>query len=99
MTYNNNSRAPLKETEAIDIVSLDQDINIDFEECCLHHENIILEVYQRPDKSYLQEPSVLPRQVGRGKLVQKALSKQADLDKVLKQYRGKFSRKHRYLLL
>ena len=42
---------------------------------------LISEIYQRPDKSYVQEPLELRSQVGIGKLVQKFLPKQADIDK------------------
>ena len=36
---------------------LDPDINTDFKENCPYQEGIISESYQRPDKSYLQEPA------------------------------------------
>ena len=42
------------------------------------------EIYQRPDKFYFQEPPELQSQVNTGKLVQKFLPKQADIDKILK---------------
>ena len=45
---------------------------------------MISEVYQRPDKSYFQEPPELQSQLGTGKLVQTLLPKQADIDKILK---------------
>ena len=41
-------------------------------------------MYQRPDKSYFQEPPELQGLVSTGKLVQKFLPKQADIDKILK---------------
>ena len=42
------------------------------------------EIYQRPDKSYFQEPPELQSQVDTGKLVQMFLLKQAVIDKMLK---------------
>ena len=45
---------------------------------------MISEVYQRPDKSYFHEPLELQDLVKTGKLVQKFLPKQADIDKILK---------------
>ena len=45
---------------------------------------MISEIYQRPDKLYFQEAPDLQNQVDTGKLVQKVLLKQADIDKILK---------------
>ena len=59
-------------------------IDIEFEENSPHQEGIILEFYQRPDKSYLQQPKDLENLVNTGNLVQKFLPKQADIDKILK---------------
>ena len=42
------------------------------------------ETYQRPDKSFFQEPHELEGLVNTDKLVQKFLHKQADIDKILK---------------
>ena len=42
-----------------------------------------METYQRPDKSFFQEPQELEGLVNTGKLVQKFLPKQADIDKIL----------------
>ena len=88
-------RLPLKPTETatqiiprktsdLDSDSLEQDINIDFEENSPHQEGVISKIYQRPDKSYFQEPPELQHQVDKGKLVQKFLPKQTDIDKILK---------------
>ena len=41
-------------------------------------------MYQRPDRSYFQEPPELESLVSTGKLVQKFLPKQAEIDKILK---------------
>ena len=49
-----------------------------------YQEGAISEIYQRPDMSYFQEPPELQGLVRSGKLVQKFLSKQADIYKILK---------------
>ena len=59
-------------------------IDLKFEENLLYHEGIISETYQRPDKSYFQEPRELENLVNIGRLVQNFLLKQADIDKILK---------------
>ena len=60
-------------------------IDIEFEENSPHQEGIILEVYQRPNKSYFQEPKDLESLViNTCNLVKTFLLKQADIDKILK---------------
>ena len=59
-------------------------IDVDFEENSPHQEGIISELYQRPDKTYFQEPKDLESLVNTRNLVQKFLPKQADIDKILK---------------
>ena len=59
-------------------------IDLEFEENSPYQEGIISETYQRPDKSYFQEPRELESLVNTGRLVQKFLQKQADIDKILK---------------
>ena len=44
-------------------------IDIEFEENSLYQEGIISEVYQRPDKSYIQEPKELESLVNASRLV------------------------------
>ena len=53
-----------------DLLDLDTDRNIDFEENSSSQEGIILEMYKRPDKSYIQEPMQLKDLVDTTKLVQ-----------------------------
>ena len=48
-----------------------------------HQEGVIQKVYHRPAKSYFQELPELQSRVDTGKLVQKVLHKQADLDKCM----------------
>ena len=68
----------------LNIDTLEQDINMDFEENSPYQEGVISEMHQRPDKSYFQEPPELQSLVTTGKLVKKFLPKQADIDKILK---------------
>ena len=65
-------------------LDLDLDINKDFEENSPYQEGIILETYQRPDKSQLLEPPELADLINTNNLVQKYLPKQTDIDKILK---------------
>ena len=62
----------------------ESDIDIEFEEDLLHQEGKISEIYQRPDRNYIQEPKDLESLVDTNKIVQKVLPKQTDIDKILK---------------
>ena len=57
------------------------DINTDFEENSPYPEGVIAETYQRPNKSYFQEPPELDSLINTGQPVQKFLLKQVDIDK------------------
>ena len=75
-------RIPMSEgPENIDI---SPEINIDFEENSPFQERVILETYQRPNKSFFKEPKELEGLVNTGNLVQKCLPKQTDINKILK---------------
>ena len=50
----------------------------------MHQERLISKFYQRPDKSYFQEPRYLESLINTGRLAQKFLPKQTDIDKILK---------------
>ena len=65
-------------------MDLDIDINKDFKENSPYQEGVTSETYQRPNRSYFQEPLELESLISTGKLVQKFLLKQADIDKILK---------------
>ena len=41
-------------------------------------------MFQRPDKSFFQDPKELNNLINMGNLIQKFLPKQADIDKILK---------------
>ena len=66
-----------------DLSDFDMDRKIEFEENLSHQEGIISETYERPDKSYIQEPTELKDLIDTTRLIQKFLSKQADIDKIL----------------
>ena len=64
-------------------MDLDTDRNTDFEENSPYQEGIILEMYERPDKSYIQDPTELKYLMDTTKSVPKFLPKQTDIDKIL----------------
>ena len=66
-----------------DLLDLDMDRKIKFEENSLHQEGIISETYERPDKSYIEEPTELKDLIDTTKLIQKFLPKQVDIEKIL----------------
>ena len=59
-------------------------LNMDFEENLSFQEGVMSEACQWPDKSLFQEPQELDSLVNMGRLIQKFLPKQADIDKILK---------------
>ena len=66
-----------------DLLDTDVDRNVDIEENSPFQEDIISETYERPDKSYVQEPYELKDLIDTTKLVQKFLPMQMDIDKIL----------------
>ena len=58
------------------------DRNVDIEENSPFQKGIISETYERPDKSYVQEPYKLKDLIDTTKLVQTFLPKQTDIDKI-----------------
>ena len=69
------------EDESLDEDSNEPDLKTDFEEIVPQPEGIIHEVYERPEKEYLQELLQLPTQVTSKNLVHIYLPKQVDLGK------------------
>ena len=59
------------------------DINLDFEENSPFQEGVMLEMFQRPDKSFFQNPKELGDLINKENLVNKFLPKQTDIDKHL----------------
>ena len=62
---------------------------MDIEENSHFHENIISEIYERPDKSYFQEPIELKDLIDTRNIIQQFLPKQTDIDKILEIIREK----------
>ena len=60
-----------------------ESLKIEIEENLPFQENIISEVYERPDKSYFQEPTELKDLIDTNNIVQRFLPKQTDIDKIL----------------
>ena len=65
-------------------IVINPELNTDFEENLPFQEGVLSEPYQRPEKSFFQEPQELDSLVNTGRLVQKFLPEQADKDKILK---------------
>ena len=66
-----------------DLLDKDLDRKVEIEENSPFQEGIILEIYERPDNSYMQEPQELTDLIDTTKLIQKYLPKQMDIDKIL----------------
>ena len=66
------------------VENINPDINLDFEENSPFQEGVISETFQRLDKTIFQDPKELNDLINMGKLIQKFLPKQADVDKILK---------------
>ena len=64
-------------------MDINLELKTDFEENS-PFQGVISESYQRPDKSFFQEPQELDSLVNTDRLVQKFLPKQANIDKILK---------------
>ena len=66
------------------VENINPDINLDFEENSPFQKGVISEMFQRPDKSFFQDPKELDNLINTGNLIQKFLLKQTDIDKILK---------------
>ena len=70
----------------VSLSDIDPELNTDFgpKEYSSFQEGVISETYQRLGTTYFQEPQESNSQINTGRLVQKFLPKQADIDKILK---------------
>ena len=66
------------------IENINIDINLDFKENSPFQEGVISEMFQRPDKSFFQDPKESNDLINMGNLIQNFLPMQADIDKILK---------------
>ena len=70
------------------------DIKMDIEENSPFRENIISEIYERPNKSYFQEPIELKDLIDTRNIIQWSLPKQTDIDKILEIIKKKVLKTH-----
>ena len=61
----------------------EKEVRTDVEENSPFQESIISEIYERPDKSYFQEPTELKDLINTNNVIQQFLPKQTDIDKIL----------------
>ena len=76
------------------VQNINSNINFNSEENSPFQEGIISETFQRPDKSFFQEPKQLGDLINKGKFVHKYLPKQTDIDKILKIIQRKVLKEH-----
>ena len=68
---------------SIQEINPNPNINLDFEENSPFQEGIMSEMFQRPDKSFFQNPKELGDLINKENLVNKFLPKQTNIDKIL----------------
>ena len=83
------SRPPPKPPDNLSKKQEAESSKIEIEENSPFQESIISEVYERPDKSYFQEPTELKDLIDTNNIVQRFLPKQTDIDKFLEIIRKK----------
>ena len=82
-------RPPQKPLDNLPKKQVVESLKIEIEENLPFQESIISEVYERPDKSYFQEPIELKDLIDTNNIVQRFLQKQTDIDKILEVIRKK----------
>ena len=65
------------------VQDINPNINFDFEENSPFQEGIMMEMFQRLDKSFFQEPKELGDIINKENFVHKYLPKQTDIEKIL----------------
>ena len=76
-------RTPKQQIIKQNIQEINPKINFDFEENSSFQEGVMLETFQRLDKSFLQNPKALGDLINKENLVHKFLPKQTDIDTIL----------------
>ena len=71
------------EQNSQNVQNINPNINFDFEENSPFQESIMSETFQRPDKSFFQDPKELGHLINKGNFVHKYLPKQMDIGKIL----------------
>ena len=79
LLHRNPKQQPIKQN----IQEINPKINFNFEENSPFQEGIMSETFQRPDKSFFQNPKELGDLINKENLVHKFLPKQTDIDKIL----------------
>ena len=76
---------PIKQniTQNIQEINPNPNINLDFEANSPFQEGIMSETFQRPEKSFFQNPKELGDLINKENLIHKYLLKQTDIDKIL----------------
>ena len=82
-------RPPPKPPDNISKKQEAESLKVEIEENSPCQESTISEVYERPDKSYFQEPIELKDLIDTNNIVQQFLPKQTDIDKILEIIRKK----------
>ena len=75
----NPKQQPIKQN----IQEINPNINFDFEENSPFQEGVMSETFQRPDKSFFQNPKELGDLINKENLVHRFLPKQTDINKIL----------------
>ena len=65
------------------VQDINPNINFDFKENSPFQEGIMSETFQRPDKSFFQDPKELGDLINKGNFVHKYFPRQTDIDKIL----------------
>ena len=76
---------PIKQNipQNIKEINPNPNINLDIKEISPFQEGIMSEAFQRPDKSFCQNPKELGEHINKENLIHKYLPKQTDIDKIL----------------
>ena len=93
------SRPPPKSPDNLSKKQEAESSKIEIEENSPFQESIISDVYERPDKSYFQEPIELKDLIDTNNIVQQFLPKQTDIDKILEIIRKKVLKGMHLLLM
>ena len=80
----NMARSPKSSQSSPSTENINLNINLDFEKNSPFQEGVISEVYQRPNKSFFQEPKELNDLINTSNLIKMFLPKQTDIDRILK---------------
>ena len=70
-------------SQSSSVKNINPNINFDFEENSPFQEGVMSKTFQKPEKSFFQEPQELGNLVNKGNFVHKYLPKQMDIDKIL----------------